>query len=71
MDNTSQAAIQEEKRKRLYDNFISDLGILKEYFEDKTITDIKVVGSGEIIIEKFAVGKVFTEKYLYNYHINS
>ena len=64
MDNTSQAAIQEAKRKRLYDNFISDLGILREYFEDKTITDIKVVGSGEIIIEKFAVGKVFTEKYL-------
>lgn len=64
MDNISQAQIQEEKQRRLYNNFVADLGILKEYFNDKSITDIKVVGSGEIIIEKFAVGKVFTGKFL-------
>lgn len=64
MDNSSVARIQEEKAKRLYDNFLCDLGILREYFEDKSITDIKVVGTGQIIIEKFAVGKVFTGKYL-------
>lgn len=64
MDNFSQAALEEEKRKRLYNNFLSDLGILRKYFEDKTVTDIKVVGTGEIIVEKFAVGKVFTEEYL-------
>lgn len=64
MINNTQAQIQEEKQKRLYNNFLNDLGILREYFEDKSITDIKVVGSGQIIIEKFAVGKIFTENYL-------
>lgn len=64
MDNKSLAKIQEEKENRLYRNFLNDLGPLKDYFEDKSITDIKVVGSGQIIIEKFAVGKVFTGIYI-------
>lgn len=55
---------REEKNKRVYDNFLEDLGIVKEYFEDPAVTDIKIIGTGEIIIEKFAVGKVFTGRFL-------
>lgn len=56
--------IREEKERRNYENFIDDLGILKDYFLDKAVTDIKVIGTGEIIIEKFAVGKIFTGKFI-------
>lgn len=55
---------REEKAKRVFDNFLQDLGIVKKYFEDPSITDIKIIGTGEIIIEKFAVGKVFTGEFL-------
>ena len=55
---------REEKSRRIYENFLEDLGIVKEYFEDKSITDIKIIGTGEIIVEKFAVGKIFTGKFL-------
>lgn len=63
--NAEQAVnAREEKAKRVYDNFLEDLGIVKEYFEDPAVTDIKIIGTGEIIIEKFAVGKVFTGRFL-------
>lgn len=64
MNQTEAINAREEKAKRIYDNFLEDLGILKEYFVDKSITDISVISTGEIIIEKFPVGKVFTDKYL-------
>ena len=64
MNAEQTAYAKEEKQKRVYENFLEDLGILREFFEDKSITDIKVIGTGEIIIEKFAVGKVFTGKFL-------
>lgn len=55
---------EEEKRKRIYQNFLDDMGELKSYVEDETITDISVIGSGEIVVEKFAIGKVFTNKFI-------
>lgn len=55
---------REEKTKRIYENFLQDLGIVKKYFEDSSITDIKIISTGEIIIEKFAVGKVFTGDFI-------
>lgn len=55
---------REEKSKRIYANFLEDLGIVKEYFEDTSITDIKIISTGEIIIEKFPEGKVFTGKFI-------
>lgn len=64
MNAEEQYNSREEKNKRVYENFLEDLGILREYFEDKSITDIKIIDTGEIIIEKFAVGKVFTGKFL-------
>lgn len=64
MTQTEAINAKEEKAKRIYENFLEDLGILKEYFVDKSITDISVISTGEIIIEKFPVGKIFTEKFL-------
>lgn len=64
MNAEQTASAREEKARRVYDNFLEDLGILREYFEDKSITDIKVIGTGEILYEKFAVGKVFTGKFM-------
>lgn len=55
---------REEKAQRIYDNFLEDLGIVKKFFQDPSITDIKIISTGEIIIEKFAVGKVFTGEFL-------
>lgn len=55
---------REEKAQRVYANFLEDLGIVKKYFEDPSITDIKIIGTGEIIVEKFVVGKVFTGEFL-------
>ena len=62
--NECRIIISCEKQRRVYNNFLEDLGILKDYFEDKSITDIKVISTGEIIIEKFAIGKEFTNKFL-------
>lgn len=64
MNAEQQASAREEKDRRAWDNFVDDLGILKEYFLDKSVTDIKIIGTGEIIVEKFAVGKVFTGKFM-------
>lgn len=64
MTEKSAVDVREEKSKRIYDNFIEDLGIIKDYFKDPSVTDIKVIRTGEIIIEKFAVGKIFTGQYL-------
>lgn len=64
MDAHETAAAREEKKKRLYQNFIEDLGPLKGYFEDKSISNIKVIGTGEIIVDRFATGKEFTGVHL-------
>lgn len=65
MTPTEEAELaREEKSRRIIENFFDDLGILKDYINDKSITDIQIIGTGEIIIEKFAVGKVFTNKFL-------
>ena len=55
---------REEKARRVYANFLEDLGIVKKYFEDPSVTDIKIIGTGEIIVEKFVVGKIFTGEIL-------
>lgn len=64
MGYESQASNEAEKKKRIYDNFIQDLGALKKYVENKSITDIKVIGTGEILYESFAEGKVFTGEFM-------
>ena len=55
-------AADKEKKLRLNNNFLSDIACLKEYLDDPKVTDIFVIGSGEIIIKVFAKGKVFTGK---------
>lgn len=59
-----QGANELEKKKRIYENFIQDLGPLRKYVEDMSITDIKVIGTGEILYESFEKGKVFTGEYI-------
>ena len=53
-------AADREKKQRLNNNFLSDISCLKKYLDDPKVTDIFVIGSGEIIIKIFAKGKVFT-----------
>lgn len=62
MDTGGTLSAKAEKQRRNYETFLADLGILKKYFEDTSITDIKIIGSGDIIIEKFPEGKIFTEE---------
>lgn len=64
MSYETQASNEAEKKKRMYENFIQDLGPLRKYVEDESITDIKVIGSGEILYESFEKGKVFTGEYM-------
>jgi type IV secretion system protein VirB11 len=49
-----------QKQQRLYDNFIDDIFALKKYLDDPAVTDIFTTGTGEIIVKRFAEGKVFT-----------
>lgn len=53
-----------EKKQRIYNNFIEDMGILKDYLKDESVTDIKVTGTGEIILERLGKPKEFTGKYM-------
>ncbi|MBQ8680105.1 MAG: Flp pilus assembly complex ATPase component TadA [Treponema sp.] len=53
-------AADREKQARLTNNFLSDISALKKYLEDAAVTDIFVIGTGEIVIKVFAKGKVFT-----------
>jgi Flp pilus assembly CpaF family ATPase len=40
---------EQQKRNRLMDNFIDDIFPIKKYLEDPAVTDIFVIGTGEII----------------------
>lgn len=51
-----------EKQLRLTNNFMADISCLKKYLDDPLVTDIFVVGTGEIIVKKFAQGKIFTNE---------
>lgn len=53
-----------EKRLRLTANFMSDIGCLKKYLDDPAVTDIFVVGSGDVIVKKFAQGDLYTDEKL-------
>lgn len=53
-----------EKQRRLYNNFLNDVEPLMKYFDDKTLTDIYVNPSGEIITESFVAGKKFTGEFI-------
>lgn len=53
-------AADREKKARLNNNFLSDISDLKKYFDDPAVTDIFVLGTGEVVIKVFARGKIFT-----------
>lgn len=53
-------AADKEKKLRLNTNFMSDISCIKRYLDDPIVTDISIIGTGEIIIKKFARGKIFT-----------
>jgi type IV secretion system protein VirB11 len=57
--NTS-PSFEQQKQGRLLDNFIDDIFPLQKYLDDPAVTDIFTGGSGEIIVKKFAQGKIFT-----------
>ena len=53
-------AADREKKTRLANNFLSDISVLKKYLEDPAVTDVFVIGTGEIVVKVFARGKIFT-----------
>ena len=57
IENTSAEGI---KRKRLLDNFLDDISALRPFLDDPSVTDIFVVGTGEVIVKQFLKGKTFT-----------
>jgi type IV secretion system protein VirB11 len=57
---TAAPSFEQQKRNRLLDNFIDDIFPIKKYLDDPAVTDIFVIGTGEIIVKKFAAGKLFT-----------
>jgi type IV secretion system protein VirB11 len=64
MSGLKQITPDQEKENRRFDNLFDDLYELKKYLDNPKITDIFVNSSGEIIIKKFAEGKVFTGEYV-------
>jgi type IV secretion system protein VirB11 len=63
MENET-VSFEKQKQQRLYDNFIDDISALKKYLDDPEVTDIFTSGGGEIIIKRFAQGKIFTGEIL-------
>lgn len=59
------------KRQKLYDNFLDDVKPLLKYFDDKTLTDIYVNPSGEIVTESFVSGKIFTNELIDEYQVTA
>jgi type IV secretion system protein VirB11 len=57
-------SFEQQKRNRLMDNFIDDIFPFKKYLDDPAVTDIFVIGTGEVIVKKFAAGKVFTGEFV-------
>lgn len=57
-------AADREKKSRLNNNFLSDISSLRKYLDDPTVTDIFVLGTGEVVVKTFGKGKVFTEERL-------
>jgi type IV secretion system protein VirB11 len=53
-------SFEQQKRNRLMDNFIDDIFPIKKYLDDPAVTDIFIIGTGEVIVKKFAAGKLFT-----------
>jgi Flp pilus assembly CpaF family ATPase len=43
---------------------MDDIFPLKKYLDDPAVTDMFVIGTGEIIVKKFAAGKLFTGEFL-------
>ena len=57
-------AIEQIKQDRLENNLLQDMKDLLVYLEDKSVTDIAIPDSGEIIITRFGKGREFTGKFL-------
>lgn len=53
-----------EKKIRLTNNFMTDISCIKKYLDDPLVTDIFIIGSGEIVVKVFAKGKVFTGEFV-------
>jgi type IV secretion system protein VirB11 len=62
-----------EKQKRIYQmkNFEEDMSAFKKYLDDPKVTDIFTGYDGEIIVKKFAEGKIFTGERLSESRIRS
>jgi type IV secretion system protein VirB11 len=62
-----------EKQKRVYQmkNFEEDISAFKKYLDDAKVTDVFTGYDGEIIVKKFAEGKVFTGERLSRSRIRS
>jgi Flp pilus assembly CpaF family ATPase len=56
----SNVSMEKLKKQRNMDNFIDDIFAIKKYLDDPAVTDIFTNGRGEIIVKRFAQGKVFT-----------
>jgi type IV secretion system protein VirB11 len=61
---TDAPSFEQQKRNRLMDNFIDDIFPIKKYLDDPVVTDIFVIGTGEVIVKKFAAGKLFTGEFV-------
>jgi Flp pilus assembly CpaF family ATPase len=49
---------------RGFRGFHNDIFPLKKHLDDPVVTDVFVIGTGEIIVKKFAAGKVFTGEFV-------
>ena len=48
-----------ERKKRQESDMIYSLGDLKQYLDDESITDIKVLENGSVIVKYFGKGLLF------------
>lgn len=57
---SAQELAEKQRKDRLIQIMLDDLGPIKPYLDDPAVTDIAVQDSGEIIISKFGQGRIFT-----------
>ena len=52
-----------QREKRYLDNLFADMKDIIPYLEDPTVTNISIVNSGQIIVDRFGQKRLFTGKY--------
>lgn len=68
--NVPEPTSEEEFKRRQMDNLLlDDLAEVSKYLDERNVTDVSIVDSGEIIVKRFGLGREFTGIILPDYFV--